>query len=154
MEFEINGDLVSLPEKLRHASLLDVIRDHFGLKGTKFGCGRGLCGACTVHVDGLATRSCQMTPASVAGSSIVTIEGLVDGGRLHPVQKAWISERVPQCGYCQPGQIMTAVAFLRHSPSPSDADIRATMSGNLCRCGTYPRIRAAVARAARDAGHD
>ncbi|EAQ04690.1 Ferredoxin [Pseudooceanicola batsensis HTCC2597] len=154
MELEINGETVALPDRLQHAPLLDVIRDHLGLKGTKFGCGAGLCGACTIHVDGVATRSCQMTPASVAGASVRTIEGLAGKDRLHPVQRAWMAERVPQCGYCQPGQIMTAAAFIQEVPQPSDAEIRQAMQGNLCRCGTYPRIRAAVARAAREARHD
>lgn len=151
MEIEINGDVVALPDRLQHERFLDVIRDHLGLKGTKFGCGLGLCGACTVHIDGVATRSCQMTPALVVGASVVTIEGLAEGDCLHPVQRAWIAERVPQCGYCQPGQIMTAAAFLRATPQPSDSEIRDAMAGNLCRCGTYPRIRVAVARAAKEA---
>jgi len=126
--------------------LLWALRDELGLVGTKFGCGAGLCGACTVLIDGEAARSCQ-TPVSLAeGKSIVTIEGLGEKG-LHPVQKAWIEKDAPQCGYCQSGQILAAVALLAKNPNPSDADIDAEMS-NICRCGTYPRMRAAIHRAA------
>jgi isoquinoline 1-oxidoreductase alpha subunit len=131
--------------------LLWVLRDTLHLRGTKFGCGRGICGACTVLIGGTATRSCMKPAASVAGQPITTIEGLAAGG-LHPVQQAWLEEDVPQCGYCQAGQIMTAVALLTTTPNPSDREIAETMSGNLCRCGTYLRIRRAVRRAAaRDA---
>lgn len=129
--------------------LLWVIRDYAGLTGTKFGCGIAQCGACTVHVGGRPVRSC-VTPASAAvGRQITTIEG-VNGGRdgLHPVQQAWIDEQVPQCGYCQSGQIMAAAALLERTPSPTDADINAAMSGVVCRCGTYPRIRKGIKRAA------
>jgi isoquinoline 1-oxidoreductase subunit alpha len=127
--------------------LLWVLRDHLGLTGTKFGCGKSLCGACTVHVDGAATRSCVTLVSTVAGKDIRTIEGLsVD--RSHPVQKAWLELDVPQCGYCQSGQIMAASALLARNPTPSDADIDTAMQGNICRCGTYPRIRAAIHRAA------
>ena len=150
---EVNGKKVELPERLRDASLLDVIRDHVGLRGTKYGCGRGLCGACTVHVDGQAVRSCQLRAGGVEGRSITTIEGLApdgEGGRLHPVQEAWIAESVPQCGYCQAGQIMAAAALLAVDPEPSDDAIRRAMNGNLCRCGTYPRIRRAIRRVAED----
>ncbi len=149
--FEINGKRVELPQRLRDASLLDVIRDHVGLRGTKYGCGLGLCGACTVHVDGQAVRSCQILAGKVEGQSITTIEGLApdgEGGRLHPVQEAWIAESVPQCGYCQAGQIMAAAALLAVDPEPSDEAIRSAMDGNLCRCGTYPRIRRAIRRVA------
>jgi isoquinoline 1-oxidoreductase alpha subunit len=127
--------------------LLWVLRDGLGLTGTKFGCGIGACGACTVHVDGQPVRSCQTTLEGVAGKSVTTIEGL---GRqsLHPVQKAWTEENVPQCGYCQSGQVMSAAALLQTNPDPSDADIDAAMSGNLCRCGTYQRIRKAIRVAA------
>jgi isoquinoline 1-oxidoreductase alpha subunit len=129
--------------------LLWVLRDTLGLTGTKFSCGVGLCGACVVHLDGAPVRSC-VTPASeVAGRSITTIEGLSPDGS-HPLQRAWIAEDVPQCGYCQPGQIMTAAALLAENPHPSDADIDAAMSGNLCRCGTYQRIRRAIHRAAEE----
>ena len=124
-----------------------MIRDHLGMTGTKFGCGMGLCGACTVHLDGVATRSCHLTLKDAQGKAITTIEGL-SKDRSHPVQKAWLEIDVPQCGYCQSGQIMSAVALLKTNPAPSDADIDNAMSGNLCRCGTYPRIRKAVHRAA------
>ena len=127
--------------------LLWVLRDHLGLTGTKFGCGKSLCGACTVHVDGSATRSCVTLVSMVAGKDIRTIEGL-SADRSHPVQKAWLELDVPQCGYCQSGQIMAASALLAQNPAPSDADIDSAMAGNICRCGTYPRIRAAIHRAA------
>jgi isoquinoline 1-oxidoreductase alpha subunit len=129
--------------------LLWVIRDYAGLTGTKFGCGIAQCGACLVHIDGRPVRSC-VTPASAAvGRLVTTIEG-VNGDRegLHPVQQAWIDEQVPQCGYCQSGQIMAAAALLQRTPSPSDADIDAAMAGVVCRCGTYPRIRKGIKRAA------
>jgi aerobic-type carbon monoxide dehydrogenase small subunit (CoxS/CutS family) len=127
--------------------LLWVLRDTLGLTGTKFGCGQALCGACTVHLDGAATRSCVTPVGSVAGRSVTTIEGLsADGG--HPVQRAWVEEDVPQCGYCQAGQIMTAAALLQRQPRPGAAEIDRAMNGNLCRCGTYERIRRAVRRAA------
>lgn len=126
--------------------LLWWLRDHAGLTGTKFGCGVGACGACTVLVDGAAMRSCTAPISAVAGREITTIEGLAKGGELHPVQKAWIEEDVAQCGYCQAGQILAAVDLLRRKPQPTEADIRAI--GNLCRCGTYPRIRKAIRRAA------
>jgi isoquinoline 1-oxidoreductase subunit alpha len=127
--------------------LLWVIRDTIGLTGTKYGCGKALCGACTVHVDGLAVRSCVTPVSAVVGKEVVTIEGL-SHNLEHPVQQAWITEDVPQCGYCQPGQIMMASALLAANPKPSDADIDQAMSGNLCRCGTYQRIRKAIHRAA------
>ena len=129
--------------------LLWVLRDLLNLTGTKYGCGIGLCGACTVHVDGEATRSCQVSVAAAAGKQITTIEGLGQNG-LHIVQQAWIAEQVPQCGYCQPGQIMSAAAFLATNPKPTDAEIDDAMAGNLCRCGTYFRIRKAIHRAARE----
>ena len=127
--------------------LLWVLRDHLGMTGTKFGCGMALCGACTVHIDGAATRSCVLALGAVGARSITTIEGL-SPDRTHAVQKAWLEIDVPQCGYCQSGQIMSAAALLRTNPKPSDADIDAAMSGNICRCGTYPRIRKAIHRAA------
>jgi isoquinoline 1-oxidoreductase subunit alpha len=129
--------------------LLWILRDLLNLTGTKYGCGIGLCGACTVHVDGEATRSCQVSVAAAAGKEITTIEGLGQNG-LHIVQQAWIAEQVPQCGYCQPGQIMSAAAFLATNPNPTDAEIDDAMAGNLCRCGTYFRIRKAIHRAAQE----
>lgn len=127
--------------------LLWVLRDLLNLTGTKYGCGAGLCGACTVHVDGKTTRSCLTPVSQVEGRSITTIEGL-SADHSHPVQRAWIAEEVPQCGYCQPGQIMSACALLAEHRKPTDAEIDGAMAGNLCRCGTYQRIRAAVHRAA------
>lgn len=127
--------------------LLWYLRDVLGLTGTKFGCGEALCGACTVHQDGHAVRSCVTSLARVAGSEIVTIEGLGAGG-LHPLQRAWVEHNVPQCGYCQAGQIMQAAVLLREQPRPTDQEIDDAMSGNICRCGTYQRIRAAIKSAA------
>ena len=127
--------------------LLWVLRDELQLCGTKYGCGRGLCGACTVHVDGQAQRACQLPVAELAGRRVTTIEGLAAHGD-HPLQAAWIRHDVPQCGYCQAGQIMQAAALLAHTPRPTDADIDAAMAGNLCRCGTFLRIRAAIKDAA------
>ena len=131
--------------------LLWVLRDVLGLTGTKFGCGINQCGACTVHMDGQAVRSCQIAVASAAGSEVTTIEGLSED-RSHPVQRAWIEEDVPQCGYCQSGQIMSAAALLERNPDPSEEEIDGAMRGNICRCGTYSRIRKAVHRAAGNAG--
>lgn len=127
--------------------LLWVLRDVLELRGTKYGCGRGLCGACTIHVDGTAMRSCVTAVGSVAHQKITTIEGL-GGASLHPVQQAWLEEDVPQCGYCQAGQMMTAASLLAVTPHPDDDAIKRAMSNNLCRCGSYLRIRAAVRRAA------
>ncbi|MFL6606280.1 MAG: (2Fe-2S)-binding protein [Steroidobacteraceae bacterium] len=127
--------------------LLWVLRDHLSLTGTKYGCGMALCGACTVHVDGIAVRSCVLPLKAVEGKSVTTIEGL-SKDRSHAVQRAWIESDVPQCGYCQSGQLMSAAALLRANPSPTNADIDAALSGNICRCGTYVRIRKAVHRAA------
>jgi isoquinoline 1-oxidoreductase alpha subunit len=129
--------------------LLWVLRDIVGLTGTKFGCGIGACGACTVHVDGQAVRSCTMTLADADGHEVATIEGLSPDG-THPVQRAWEANNVPQCGYCQPGQIMQAAALLRQTPHPTDQDIVAAMAGNICRCGTYLRIQAAIKAAATE----
>jgi isoquinoline 1-oxidoreductase subunit alpha len=128
--------------------LLWVLRDELNLKGTKFGCGQGLCGACTVHVNGEPTRSCVMSASHAAGKKIATIEGISPDG-AHPVQVAWAALDVPQCGYCQAGQIMSACALLAKKPNPTDTDIDSAMNGNLCRCGTYRRIRAAVHHAAK-----
>jgi isoquinoline 1-oxidoreductase subunit alpha len=127
--------------------LLWVLRDELGITGPKYGCGIAQCGACTVHVDGIAVRSCQMAASDVDGA-VTTIEGLGAPGALHAVQEAWVAQQVAQCGYCQSGQIMQAASFLDLNPDPTDAQIDAAMSGNLCRCGTYPRIRAAVRAAA------
>jgi isoquinoline 1-oxidoreductase alpha subunit len=129
--------------------LLWVIREHVGLTGTKYGCGAALCGACTVHIDGAATRSCVTPVSAVAGRAVTTIEGLSTDSD-HPLQKAWIAEQVPQCGYCQSGQIMQAAALLAENPKPTRAEIIAHMDGNICRCGTYHRIIAAIERASRE----
>ena len=131
--------------------LLWFLRDELGLTGTKFGCGQALCGVCTVHVDGAAVRACQTPLSAVEGSKVTTIEGLSPDGN-HPVQAAWRDLNVSQCGYCQTGQIMQAAAFLRDTPNPTDDDIDSAMAGNLCRCGTYPRIRAAIKQAAAKGG--
>ena len=143
----INGQdkQVDVPEDM---PLLWVLRDRLDLTGTKFGCGIGSCGACTVHLDGVAVRSCQTPAVAAAGKAVTTIEGLSSDGS-HPVQQAWIEAQVPQCGYCQSGQIMTAAALLAKTPKPTDAQIDTAMTGNICRCGTYQRIHRAIARAAR-----
>lgn len=147
MKLKVNGTErdVDVPEDV---PLLWVLREELGLTGTKFGCGRALCGACTVHVDGKARRSCVVAVGDVAGQAITTIEGLGREQSLHPLQQAWVEHSVPQCGYCQPGQLMMAAALVRTNPTPSDAQIDAVMSGSLCRCGTYPRIRKAIHAAA------
>ena len=150
MKLSVNGqshDIDVEPEM----PLLWVLRDELGIRGPKFGCGAGLCGACTVIIDGVATRSCQMPVGDVA-SDFRTIDGLARDGTLHPVQQAWLEEQVAQCGYCQAGQIMNAVALLEQNPMPNDAEIYEAMAGNLCRCGTYPKIRAAIHKAAMKAG--
>jgi isoquinoline 1-oxidoreductase alpha subunit len=144
--FQINGRAVTVDAE-DDTPLVWVIRDVIGLTGTKFGCGIGMCGACTVHVGGRPTRSCITPLASVAGSKVTTIEGL-DPERQHPVQKAWADLQVPQCGYCQSGQIMQAVSLINDFPSPTDQDIDAVMAGNLCRCMTFVRIRTAIKQAA------
>lgn len=128
--------------------LLWVIRENLALTGTKFGCGIALCGACTVHLDGVPVRACVTPVAAVGSASITTIEGIAEAGSLHPVQQAWIDEQVPQCGYCQSGQIMSAVALLRDNPNPDDAAIDAAMAGNICRCGLYGRIKRGIQRVA------
>ena len=149
MKLKINGKFqeVDAPADM---PLLWVLRDLLGMTGTKYGCGVAQCGACTVHVDGEAVRSCATAVSEVRGKAVTTIEGLGAGG-LHPVQRAWIEADVVQCGYCQPGQIMTAAALLSKIAAPSDAEIDSAMSGNLCRCGTYQRIRRAIHRAAKGA---
>lgn len=147
MKLKVNGR-VSDVDVPADTPLLWVIREELELTGTKFGCGKALCGACTVHVDGAARRSCVTPVGDVAGKDVTTIEGLSSGDELHPVQQAWVDENVPQCGYCQVGQIMSAAALLDKKAAPTDAEIDAVMSANLCRCGTYPRIRRAIRRAA------
>jgi isoquinoline 1-oxidoreductase alpha subunit len=146
MELQVNGAKRQL-DAPGEMPLLWAIRDVLGLPGTKFGCGVAQCGACTVLVDGKAVRSCVTPIASVAGRAVTTIEGLDPNGQ-HPLQQAWVEHAVPQCGYCQAGQIMQAAALLKDTPQPTDADIDRVMAGNLCRCGTYPRIRAAIKAAA------
>ena len=142
IEFTVNGRAQSL-DVSPDMPLLWAIRDHLKLTGTKFGCGIAYCGACTVHLNGNAVRSCQIPMSSVQGMHVTTIEGL-QGPEAAAVRDAWVSNQVPQCGYCQSGQIMSASALLKQSPRPSDSEIEAFMSGNICRCGTYPRIRAAI----------
>lgn len=146
VKFRLNGQEVSVdvPDEM---PLLWVLRDTLGFTGTKYGCGMALCGACTVHLEGAAIRSCVVPVSAVAGRSITSIEGLGNLDRLHPVQQAWIEEQVPQCGYCQPGMIMAVAAFLEQNPQPDDAAINSSIT-NICRGGTYPRIRRAIHRAA------
>jgi isoquinoline 1-oxidoreductase alpha subunit len=149
IEITLNGKVHTLDAE-PNMPLLWAIRDLAGMTGTKFGCGKALCGACTVHVDGQPVRSCSYPVSAAAGKSVTTIEGLSADGS-HPVQVAWRELNVAQCGYCQSGQIMTAVALLEKTPDPTDADIDLAMSGNICRCGTYTRIRAAIHKAAGSA---
>jgi len=146
VELTINGALYTV-DAAAGRPLVYVLRDDLGLTGTKFGCGTGHCGACTVLLDDQPVRSCQTAVGTVGGARITTIEGLTAGDALHPVQEAWIAEQVPQCGYCQPGMIMSTVGLLRANPTPDDAAINEAMAGNLCRCGTYVRIRRAIRRA-------
>ena len=145
---QINGKTMTVKAE-PDTPLLWVIRDEVGLTGTKFGCGMALCGACTVHLDGQPVRSCQTPLSAAAGKKVSTIESL-SANNSHPLQKAWIAHDVPQCGYCQSGQLMSAAALLKTNNNPSDDDIDAAMSGNICRCGTYPRIRAAIKTAAAE----
>lgn len=145
-QLSVNGETHEV-EAVPNTPLLWVLRDNLGLTGTKYGCGVAQCGACTVHLDGAAVRSCSTIVSSIGDKKITTIEGLASGDSLHPVQQAWMDENVPQCGYCQGGQIMSAVALIAKNPAPSDSDIEAAMSGNICRCGTYERIRKAIKRA-------
>jgi isoquinoline 1-oxidoreductase subunit alpha len=149
ISFSLNGkpQSVDVPPEM---PLLWVVRDVVGLTGTKYGCGMAQCGACTVHLEGTAVRSCSTPMSAVAGKAVITIEGLSADGS-HPLQKAWVAEQVPQCGYCQSGQIMSAAALLATTASPTDADIDSAMAGNICRCGTYSRIRAAIHLAAKEA---
>jgi isoquinoline 1-oxidoreductase subunit alpha len=149
MRLKVNGKEHVVDDVDPSTPLLWVLRDHLGLVGTKYGCGVAQCGACTVHLNGEPARSCSVPVAAVAGQAVTTIEGLAGkDGTLHPLQSAWIEHDVAQCGYCQAGQIMSAAALLKRTPSPSDADIDAAMTGNLCRCGTYVRIRKAIKSAA------
>jgi len=146
--FTVNGRNVKV-DVSPDTPLLWVLRDQLGLTGTKYGCGMALCGACTVHLGGQPVRSCSTPVSAAAGNKVITIESL-SRNNSHPVQKAWIAEEVPQCGYCQSGQIMSAVALLARNRNPSDADIDVAMAGNLCRCGTYNRVRRAIHRAAKE----
>jgi isoquinoline 1-oxidoreductase alpha subunit len=149
MRLNINGKEHSVEGVDESTPLLWVLRDHLNMVGTKYGCGIAQCGACTVHLNGQPMRSCQLPVSAAAGQKITTIEGLAKAdGTLHPLQQAWIEHDVPQCGYCQAGQLMSAAALLAHNPKPTDADIDTAMSGNLCRCGTYIRIRKAIHSAA------
>jgi isoquinoline 1-oxidoreductase subunit alpha len=148
VQLTVNGQAVNVPQASGGEPLLWILREDLGLVGSKFGCGQAACGACTVHVDGVAQRSCVMPCSTVQGKSVTTVEGLSTAPQWHPVQRAWQELQVAQCGYCQAGQMMSAAALLRSTPKPTDAQIDEAMAGNLCRCGTYPRIRAAVHRAA------
>ena len=148
ISLNVNGKRVQADAEA-DTPLLWVLRDHLGMTGTKFGCGMSLCGACTVHVDGQPTRSCVTPASAVSGKAIVTVESVGATRVGKAVQAAWVAENVPQCGYCQSGQVMAATALLAAKPAPSDADIDAAMSGNICRCATYPRIRAAIKRASK-----
>ncbi len=143
IEFKLNGATVQTDDA-PDTPLLWVVRDTFKLKGSKYGCGAGLCGACTMHVDGQAQRTCVLPVSAVAGKTITTIEGLGTPQDLHPLQAAWVEHSVPQCGYCQSGQIMSAAALLAANPSPTEAEVDTAMAGNICRCGCYPRIKKAI----------
>ena len=147
--FSLNGDSVSFKGD-PNTPLLWVIRDDFKLKGSKFGCGAGLCGACTMHLDGAAIKTCVLPVAAAANKKVTTIEGLGNPETLHPLQAAWVKHNVPQCGYCQSGQIMAAAALIADKPDASSDDIDQAMSGNICRCGCYPRIKAAIASVANN----
>jgi isoquinoline 1-oxidoreductase subunit alpha len=144
-QLNINGENREV-EAVPETPLLWVLRDNLDLTGTKFGCGKALCGACTVHLDGNPVRSCSLPVSTIGTKKVTTIEGVSANG-IHPVQQAWMDENVPQCGYCQTGQIMSAIALIERNPNPSDSDIESAMSGNICRCGTYERIRKAIKRA-------
>ena len=141
--FNLNGNPVSVDAD-KDEELLWVLRDRMDVKGLKYGCGMGLCGACTSHIDGVARRTCITPVSSIEGKNVMTIDGLAQGGQLHPVQKSWVDNDVAQCGFCQAGQIMQAVSLLNQNPNPNDDDIDSAMGGNLCRCGTYFRIRSAI----------
>tara|TARA_B100000497_G_C7342580_1_gene224883 strand:- start:46 stop:516 length:471 start_codon:yes stop_codon:yes gene_type:complete len=149
MKLKVNGIERQVETEWRKETLLDVLREHFGLTGSRFSCGIGQCGACLVHIDGIPVTSCLMPASDAVDKNILTIEGLATReGTLHPLQQAWIDENVPQCGFCQSGQIMQALALLENNPDPNDNDIDLAMSANLCRCGTYDRIRKSIKRAA------
>ena len=149
MNLYVNGTARQVEPAWRNETLLTVLREHLGLTGSRFSCGIGQCGACVVHIDGKPVTSCLIPVSAVANKDILTIEGLAsEDGTLHPLQQAWIDESVPQCGYCQSGQIMQAADLLANNPTPTDQDIDDAMQGNLCRCGTYPKIRAAIHAAA------
>jgi isoquinoline 1-oxidoreductase alpha subunit len=149
MRLTVNGKAQNFEDD-PEMPLLWYLRDELRLTGTRFGCGAGLCGACTVHVNGQAVRSCQTRMGTLESKTVLTIDALGEGGKLHPVQRAWIQHDVPQCGYCQSGQIMQAAALLKTTPNPTDAQIDSAMAGNICRCGTYQRIRAAIKTAAKE----
>lgn len=149
IEFTLNGQSVKTDEA-PDTPLLWAVRDTFKLKGSKFGCGAGLCGACTMHVDGKAVRTCILPISSVAGKHITTIEGLGTPNAMHALQAAWTEQSVPQCGYCQSGQIMTAAALLESNPNPTESQVEQAMAGNICRCGCYPRIKQAILSVAAD----
>ena len=149
MKLKVNGIERQVETEWRKETLLTVLREHFGLTGSRFSCGIGQCGACLVHIDGIPVTSCLMPASEAVDKNILTIEGLATReGTLHPLQQAWIDENVPQCGYCQSGQIMQALALLENNPDPNDNDINLAMNANLCRCGTYDRIRKSIKRAA------
>ena len=149
IEFTLNGQAVRTEED-PDTPLLWVVRDTFKLKGTKFGCGAALCGACTMHVDGAAVRTCTLPVRAVAGKDVTTIEGLGTPDDLHPLQEKWVELSVPQCGYCQPGQIMSGAALLAANRRPTEAEVETAMAGNICRCGCYPRIKRAILEVAED----
>jgi aerobic-type carbon monoxide dehydrogenase small subunit (CoxS/CutS family) len=149
MKLKVNGDMRDVAEGWQDENLLVVLREHLGLVGSRFSCGIGQCGACVVHVDGEPVSSCLVPVSEIENKEVLTVESLADAdGTLHPLQQAWLDENVPQCGYCQSGQLMQALSLLKHNPNPNDADIDTAMSGHLCRCGTYERIRKAIKRAA------
>ena len=150
VEFTLNGEVVRTDDA-PDTPLLWAVRDTFKLKGSKYGCGAGLCGACTMHVDGRAVRTCVLPISAVAGKKVTTIEGLGTPQQLHPLQAAWVEHSVPQCGYCQSGQIMSAAAFLAENPNPTEVEIEHAMAGNICRCGCYPRIKRAIVAVAETA---
>ena len=149
MPFDLNGETHDIPSDWTDDPLLFLLRDHIGLTGTKFGCGIAQCGACTVHLDGQPVRSCQIPVSAVSGMKITTVEGLAKGEQLSTLQQAWIDHDVAQCGYCQSGQLMSATALLAATPDPTDAQIDSAMAGNICRCGTYGRIKKAIKAAAQ-----